>query len=339
MSREPKIESVTPSAAISGGEILIRGSGFESRNNTRPRVRFGEVEGSVVISSESFLIARVPDGATSGEVIVTTHKAESNPFPVEVGVQIADNLHPVSNPALDAKGHIFVTFSGSRGQKVPVSIYKIDLNYTVKPFVSNLMNPTGLAFDRAGQMYVSCRFDGTIHRVSPDGRSELYAEGMGVATGIAFDKEENLYAGDRSGTVFKINPERQIFVFATLEPSVAAYHLAFGRDGNLYVTGPTTSSYDSVHRITPAGQVGCFFKGLGRPQGMAFDAEGSLYAVASYQGRRGVLRFRSDRKPELVVSGTNLVGLAFGPGPCLVLATNSAIYRLNWSVAGLPLPG
>ena len=50
---------------------------------------------------------------------------------------------------------------------------------------------------------------------------------MGIATGIAFDREENLYVGDRSGTIFKISPSREIFVFATLEPSLAAYHLAF----------------------------------------------------------------------------------------------------------------
>ena len=78
----------------------------------------------------------------------------------------------------------------------------------------------------------------------------VFVEGMGVATGMAFDSEDNLYVGDRSGTIFKISPNRQIFVFATLEPSIAAYHLAFGPDGYLYVTGPTTSSFDCVYRIS-----------------------------------------------------------------------------------------
>ena len=56
-----------------------------------------------------------------------------------------------------------------------------------------------------------------------------------------------------SGTIFKISPDRQIFVFATLEASISAYHLAMGPDGYLYVTGPTTSSFDSVYRISHAG--------------------------------------------------------------------------------------
>jgi len=60
-------------------------------------------------------------------------------------------------------------------------------------------------------------------------------------------------------------------------PSMAAYHLAFGPDGYLYVSGPTTSSFDSVHRISEQGEVEVFYRGLGRPQGIAFDEDGNLY--------------------------------------------------------------
>ena len=102
----------------------------------------------------------------------------------------------------------------------------------------------------------------------------LFTEGMGIATGIAFDRDGNLYVGDRSGSIFKISPDKEIFVFATLEPSIAAYHLAFGLDDYLYVTGPTTSSFDSIYRMSPSGEVERFFTGLGRPQGLAFDIEG-----------------------------------------------------------------
>ena len=91
--------------------------------------------------------------------------------------------------------------------------------------------PTAIAFDREGQMYVSSRYDGAVYRVAPNGTMSAYAEGMGVATGMAFDREQNLYVGDRSGTIFKISRDRQIFVFATLEPSVSAYHLAFSPNG------------------------------------------------------------------------------------------------------------
>ncbi len=334
---QPHIEAVSPAAALPGGEVRISGSGLRPTELRRPRVRFGDVDAPIVISADEFVIARVPAGAASGNIVVSTNGHSSNGHQLRVATQIADSLHPVANPALDAEGNIFVTFSGSRGQKVPVSVFKIDTNYHVKPFVSDLMNATSIAFDRAGEMYVSSRYEGAVYRVTPSGAMSTYAESMGVATGIAFDKAENLYVGDRSGTIFKIARDRQIFVFATLEPSVSAYHLAFGPHGDLFVTGPTPSSFDAVYKIDPHGAVSVFYRGLGRPQGMAFDREGNLYVAASLGGKRGIVKLTPDSKPSLAVAGPNLVGLAFASGRAAILATTSSVYHLPWDTASQPL--
>src|SRR5271156_6549647 len=333
----PLIERIAPSAAIPGGEIAIYGTGLASRHGSRPVVRFGEQEASLSLASETRLIAKVPEGASGGMVQVAMADHESAPHPVSIGVEVADNLHPVANPAVDAEGNIYVTFSGQRGQRVPVSLYKITSNYSVKPFVTSLINPSGLAIGPGGDLFVSCRHDGTIHRVTPDGRAEEWIEGMGIATGIAFDKTGNLFVGDRSGTIFKISPSREIFVFATLEPSVSAYHLAFHPGGELYVTGPTTSSYDRVYRITHGGEVHVFYRGLGRPQGLAFDADLNLYIAASFAGRRGVVRITPQGHAEHVLSGSSMVGLALLPSGRSILATNNALFALDWAVRGLPL--
>ena len=335
----PRIESVRPGAALPGGEISIRGSGFGVRNHLRPLVQFGPADGSLVIAGDNFLVARVPEGATGGAVRVKLGGVESAPFPLALGAQVADNLHPVGNPAVDGSGNIYVTFSGPRGQRVPVSLYKVTPNFAIKPFITELLNPTGLAVDHDGYLFVSCRHDGTIYRVSPDGKSMQWIEGMGIATGIAFDKDRNLYVGDRSGTIFKIGANREIFVFATIEPSVAAYHLAFSPEGDLYVTGPTTSSFDRVFRITPHGEVTVFFRGLGRPQGIAFDRQGNLYVAASLGGQRGVVRITPQRQAEIALSGGNIVGLALLASHRALITTNNALFSLDWDVEGLPLNG
>ena len=335
---KPHIEAVAPSFALPGGEVRIIGRSLRPPELRRPSVHFGDIEGSVLISSDDFVVVRVPEGAASGPVVVGTNGHVSNAHAIKVAALVADNLHPVTNPALDREGNLYVTFSGSRGQKVPVSIFKIDTNYNVKPFLSEMMNATSIAFDREGQMYVSSRHDEAVYKVAPNGTVSTYAEGMGVATGIAFDAAENLYVGDRSGTIFKIARDRQIFVFATLEPSVSAYHIAFGPQGDMFVTGPSTSSYDCVYKVDPHGTVSVFYRGLGRPQGLVLDVEGNVYVAASLAGKRGIVKITPQAKANLEVSGQGLVGLAFAPGKSAILATNSAVHHISWNIQGLPLP-
>jgi sugar lactone lactonase YvrE len=332
----PEILQVTPQAAIPGGEFLIRGRSLIT--DTRASVRIGEISAPIVVGSRSFVVARVPEGASVGEITIGEVGKESKPWTCDVGIQVADGLHPVANPAVDSEGNVFVTFSGSRGQKTPVSVFKVDLSYSSRPFLSDVMNATGLAFDREGTLYISSRSEGTVYQATPSAALSVYVEGMGIGTGLAFDKEDNLYVGDRSGTIFKISPQRQIYVFATVEPSIAAYHLAFGPDDHLYITGPTTSSFDSIHRVAPDGAVETYYRGLGRPQGIAFDLDGRLYVAASLAGRRGVIRIDEDRNAELFLSGPNIVGLAFLPSRALAVATSNALYRVDVNIAGKPLP-
>jgi sugar lactone lactonase YvrE len=333
----PHIDGVEPRFALPGGEVCITGSHLRPSELKQPTVRFGELEAPVVISADQFLVTRVPDEAASGPLIVSTNGSHSNPIDFRIAAPLAENLHPVANPAVDKEGNIFVTFSGTRGQKVPVAIFKIDTKLNIRPYVVEMMNATGLALDGDGYLYVSSRNDGTVYRVAQNGAISTYAEGMGVATGITFDYDMNLYVGDRSGTIFKISRDRQIYVYATLEPSVSAYHLAFGPNGNLFVTGPTTSSFDAIYEIDSHGSVHTFYRGLGRPQGLAFDVEGNLYVAASLKGKRGIVKVTPDKQASLTVAGQNLVGLAFAPNQSAVLASTSGVYQLAWGIAGRPL--
>src|SRR5579883_920494 len=335
VSNQPRIDELVPAAALPGGEVELAGSNLGPLAMRQPVAMLGQLAASVLLSRGQRLKLRVPDEAETGQLQILQNGAQSNTVKLLVAGMIATDVHIVANPAVDSDGNIYATLSGPRGQSTPVSVFRIGSDGEMRPFVTGIMNATGLALDPEGFLYVSSRNDGTVFRVSPNGIYTQFAEGMGIATGLAFDAEQNLFVGDRSGTIFKIAPDRQIFVFATLEPSVAAYHLAFGSDGTLYVTGPTTSSYDCVYAIDRDGNSRVFYRGLGRPQGLALDIAGNLYVAASWRGKRGVVRITPEGEASLAIAGSGIVGLAFAPGGDVILATNTAMYHLALGVEGL----
>ncbi|MBI4639934.1 MAG: gluconolaconase [Candidatus Tectomicrobia bacterium] len=338
LPRKLVIKSVFPQAGIQGGKVRIEYEGLDLRDFHHLTLLFGNVPGRLSVLTPTFLTATIPSQAPPAPLALEVNGERSEPISFIVATRLASNLHPVANPAIDADGNIYTTLSGSRGQKVPVSVYKISPTGFIRAFSSKVTNPTGLAIDNHGDIYISNRSEGIIHRLTPSGESTIFAQGLGIATGLAFDPYGNLFVGDRNGKIYSISRRGEPRLFATLAPSVAAYHLAFDVRGNLYVTNPGLSGYDVIYRISPGGDIETFFTGLGRPQGLAFDARGNLYVVAYFQGDGGVVRISPDRETLQVITGKNLAGLAFDQRGGLILATNSSIFKLNLGIQGKPLP-
>jgi sugar lactone lactonase YvrE len=332
------IKGTLPRAGVEGGEVIITCEGYDTAHYHSCRVLFDGRRGRIVSASPTRVIVTLPEyevGWGAGEVTLLGGRTTGSAL-FTTGLKLAENLHPVANPAIDPDdGSIYVTLSGTRGQKVPVSLYKIAPDGAVEPFNSEIVNPTGLAFDQEGTLHVTSRYEGALYRVSPFKEVTMLAEDLGVATGLAFDRRGVIYVGDRTGTIFRVNEIGEARPFASLEPSVAAFHLAFGPDGDLYAAGPTVSSCESVWRINAMGEATRFYTGLGRPQGLAFDEDGNLYLAASLHGHRGIVRITPDgRSAEVVVAGATLVGLAFDDHGNLIVVSTQRVYRLPLGIKG-----
>jgi sugar lactone lactonase YvrE len=324
--------AVHPLRAIEGGRVDIEGTGFPVGNEFLPEVRVGGQRARVVFASGTRLGVVVPAGLDGGRAAVQVAPFDSAPVGVvEIAAPFATGLHQVDNPVFDRDGNLYVTYSGTRGQQVPVSIFRVRPNGTREPFSSGIVNPTSMAVDAHGRLYVSSRFEGAVYRVMPDGTAEIFAHDLGVTCGLAFSRDGFLFAGDRSGTIFKIGADGLPEVFASLPASVAAFHLAFGGDDVLYVTGPTLSSYDDVYRISPDGTVTTRYARFGRPQGLAVDRDGAVFVVEALAGASGLYRLPPSGDPELVLSGPGLVGVAFDSMGNIVVASNETAYRLSRS--------
>jgi hypothetical protein len=333
----PRVDEVSPAAALPSGDVELTGVFLGPHEFGLPAVYVDGDAAQVLMSRPTRLAFRVPASASTGMIEVRTPAGAANASAVRVARKLSDGLHPVTNPVVSRSGMIYATISGPRGKMTPVSVVRISVDGRSTPLVTGLLNATGLAFSPEGDLYVTSRAEGNVYKVDAAGEFALHVGGMGIATGAAFDGAGNLFVGDRSGTIFKINRERQIFVHATLEPSISAYHLAVNAQGTLFVTGPTLSSNECIWAIEPNGDTRAWYRGLGRPQGLALAREGDIYLAACLHGRHGLVRVTPEGNASLVVAGENLVGIAFSPLGTAILATNEAVYEVDLGVEGMNL--
>jgi sugar lactone lactonase YvrE len=333
------ISALRPQWVVPGGRVFVEGTDLPLDRNGPPRVRIGSEAAHVLSASSRRVRLAIPAGCDPGAASLRLDPGNVDAGTIHVARLLADGLHQVDNPAFDGLGRLYAAHSGGRGVKVPVPIFRIGRDGGREPLAVDLPNPTSLAAGPDGAIYVSSRFEGHVYRLTTDDRVELYASELGVPTGLAFGRDGSLYVGDRSGSVLRIAPDRRVETFASLPPSVAAFHLAFGPDDCLYVTAPTLASHDPIYRITPDRLVDTLVDGFGRPQGLAFDSIGDLYVVEALAGAAALYRIElAAPTPELVLTAPALIGVAFDPDGGLVVASADAVWRLDVPVAPLAQP-
>lgn len=334
---------VRPRYVLPGGEIEVLAEDFRPESGGGFSCLVDAQTCRITASSSKRVLAIVPGSfreynRANVQLAAGNGDTElySDPYEIHIAGVVAEDMHIVANPAIDpSDAAVIVTRSGSRGQHLENTIYRVEAGGYTDELPDPVLNPTGIAFGPDGRLYVTNRADGEVWAVNVNGNNSIHASGLGIATGLAFDADGTMYVGDRSGTIYRIKGYDDAQVFASLEPSVAAYHIAFGPDRRLYVSAPGLASSDAIYAIDRKGDVTTFFRGLGRPQGIAFDTEGNLYIAACHRGRHGIIRISPDASSaELFASGNNIVGLCFTRNGDMIVATNDSVYSLPVGIQG-----
>src|SRR5215471_21331807 len=152
-SDNPKIDAVVPAAALPGGEVELAGVNLGPLAMRQPVAMIGQLSASILLSRRKRLKIRVPDEAETGQLQILQNGAQSNSVKLLVAGMIATDVHIVANPAVDSEGNIYATLSGPRGESTPVSVYRIGSDGEMRPFVTGIVNATGLALDPEGFLY------------------------------------------------------------------------------------------------------------------------------------------------------------------------------------------
>ena len=149
-------------------------------------------------------------------------------------------------------------------------------------FTSGIEGP---ACDRQGNIFaVNFQRQGTIGRVAPDGKAEIFVSlpAGSIGNGIRFDRQGMMYVADYTRhNVLRIDAgSRSVTVFAHEEHMNQPNDLAIGPDGTLYASDPNwKQGTGQLWRIDRSGEVVRLAADLGTTNGIEVSPDGKLLYV------------------------------------------------------------
>jgi len=292
------ITSFSPATGTNGTSVTIIGTNFApvTADNL---VKINGTPAGVTQASATSLTAVVSAGTTSGKITVQVGAAVATTATDFTYVQAT--IGTVSTLA----GNGTLGFAEGTGA------------------VARFYQPTGLAFDAGGNMYVADNQNHRIRKITPAGvvstfagsGTSGFADGTGTAAqfqapfGVAVDVDGNVYVADTyNHRIRKITPAGVVttlagngtYGYADGDGAVAKFYVPKGvavdLSGNVFVADENNQR---IRKITPTGTVTTLAGStsgstdgdvsvaqFSDPAGIAIDAAGNLYISAGHRIRK-----------------------------------------------------
>lgn len=201
------------------------------------------------------------------------------------------------------------------------AVRKVDTSGVVTTIASGLNGPAGITINKAGEIFVSeygAGFSGTgkrIMKITTEGELETFVSSSSFSglIGLTIDEDGNLYTTNwNRGEVFKISPEQDITLLATIGGNVN--QIAYS---NGYVLVPSPSKNiiyrvnvetGEIKNIAGSGNDGnrdgvSVFANLSRPNGITATASGDTL----YFNDGGIVKMvTSFNEPKLSIGGEHI---------------------------------
>lgn len=208
-------------------------------------------------------------------------------------------------------------------ENISSRIRKVTPDGTASIFLNSISSPQGICTDMAGNVYVSST--STVKKISADGTLITTYSSFSNAYGLQINSSGKLYVAERStGSIKTISSDGSISTFVTGLSSPAG--IALDTAGNLYVTEQISSG--TVKKITPEGSVSVFATGLNSPYGITIDGSGNLF-VAESSSSRSIIKITPDgTKTSYVTLSSTLQYLAMDKVDNLYVSMSSNISKV-----------
>ncbi len=191
---------------------------------------------------------------SEGNLYVSTNTNTIRKFApdgTDLGVFASTGINNAQALAFDRNGNLYAANFGDS----TVEIFAPD--GTDLGVFANVLQPTGLAFDTSGRLYVAS-FANTIERFAADGTPlGTFADtGLSNPAGLAFDSLGFLYAANNAANTIEVFAPDGTDVGAVAVSGIdAPVGLAFDSEGSLYVVNAGSST---IEKITTSGSATIF---------------------------------------------------------------------------------
>ena len=147
--------------------------------------------------------------------------------------------------------------------------------------------------------------------------------------GLAFNSKNELYVGDRTGSIFKVSKDGKAYFFSSLHQSYIAYHMSIDNDDNLYVTNPVHMGENYIYKFDKDGNKSIFHFGLSLFHAFTFDSDNNMYLAESKRRESRIIRITPDKKIDVILCGSNFIGCKFDSQNNLIVASSTSLYKIN----------
>ena len=195
----------------------------------------------------------------------------------------------------------------------------------------DLNNPTALAFDHSGNLFVADHSAQTIIKLAPDGTRSVFVTGVRLSegNGLAFDAADNLFVLSPSGeyhiggTILKFGPDGTQSTFAT--GVGLPYSLAIDPSANLFVSDWDTGS---IYKLTPKGDKSVFATTEIAAKILACDQAGNVFAGVPL--KHSIFKYEPDGARSDFATGITTYALAVDKaGNVYVGDTGNTIFKFT----------